>query len=85
MRPALADLPDNAGDLVLGAVGRVSVGAAELGRQQMPAGEDVPRQIAIAVVERIEVTAFLFAVKGIVRGIEIDDLLARRFVVGVHH
>jgi len=61
------------------------VGAAELGGEQVPAGEDVQWQIAIAVVERIEVPPFLLAVDRIVRGIEIDDQPARRLVVGLCH
>ena len=85
VRPALADLRDDARDLVPGAIGGILVGASELGGEQVPAGEDVKRQIAIAVVERIEVPPFLLAVDRIVRGIEIDDQPSRRLVVGVGH
>lgn len=42
--PALVDLSHNARDLVLGAVGRVLVGAAQFGCQQMPtSGAQSPR------------------------------------------
>ena len=78
MRPAFANLADNASDLVPGAVGRVPIGASEFGRQQVPAGEDVQRQIAIAVVESVEVPAFLHAMDRIVGGVDVDDQLAWR-------
>jgi hypothetical protein len=51
----------------------------------MAAGEDVERQVAVAVVEAREVPALLLAVHGIVRRVEIDDELAWRLVVGLHH
>ena len=56
----------------------VDVGPAQLGRQQMPAAEDVERQIAVAVVVAVEEAAFLMPVQRIVGGVEIEDDLRRR-------
>ena len=39
----------------------------------MPVAEDVQRQIAVAVVVAVEVSALLLAVEGIIGGIEVDD------------
>ena len=47
-RPAGADPADDARDLLDGPGRGVDVGAAELGRQQVPAAEDVERQVAVA-------------------------------------
>ena len=60
---------------------RVDVGTAQLGRQQMPAAEDVERQIAVAVVIAVEEAPFLMAVQRVVGGVEIEDDLLRRAAV----
>jgi hypothetical protein len=46
----LPDLPDDAIDFLDGTVAGVDVGAPKLGRKQMPAAEDVERQIAVDAV-----------------------------------
>ena len=77
--PALADLRDDALDLLDGPGRGVDVGAPQLGRQQVPAAEDVQRQVAVAVVVAVEEAALLVAVQRIVGGVEIeDDALGRR-------
>ena len=59
----------------------VDVGAAELGREQVPAAEHVQRQIAVAVIVAVEEAALLVAVQRIIGGVEIeDDPLGRRLV-----
>ena len=80
-RPARADLGDDPRHLLDRAGRGVDVGAAQLGRQQMPAAEDVERQIAVAVVIAVEEAPLLMPVQRIVGGVEIeDDLLRRRAV-----
>ena len=61
----------------------VGVRAAQLGRQQVPAAEDVERQVAVAVVIAVEEAAFLVAMQRIVGGIEIEDDLFGGLLVGV--
>jgi hypothetical protein len=56
---------------------RVDVGAPQLGRQQMPAAEDVERQVAVAVVIAVEEAPLLMSVHRIVSGVEIKDDLLR--------
>ena len=74
-------MPDKARHLVLGAGGGVDVRAPELRRQEMPAAEDVEREITPAVVVAVEEPALLVAVQGVVGGIEVkNDLLGRRAV-----
>ena len=53
-------------------------------RQQVPATEDVERQIAVAVVVAVEEPAFLVSVQRIIGGIQIENDLGRRLLVGVH-
>ena len=74
----MPDLSDDPGDLVLGAGAGIDVGASELGRQQVPAAEDVQRQIAVALVIAMEEPAFLMAVHQIVGGIQVEHDLPRR-------
>ena len=75
---------DDARNLLLGAVGRILVGGPELGGQQMSTGEDVKRQIAIAVIVAVEVPALLLAVDRIVRGVQIDDHARGALEIGLH-
>jgi hypothetical protein len=56
----------------------VDVGAAQLGREQVPAAEHVERQIAVAVVVAMEEAAFLMAMQRVIGGVEIKDDPARR-------
>ena len=56
----------------------------QLGGEQMPAAEDVERQVAIAVVVAVEVPALLLAVDRIVRGVQIDDHARGALEVGLH-
>ena len=55
----------------------------QLGAQQMLAAEDVQRQIAVIIVVAVEEPPFLVAVQRIVRGIQVQDDLARRLVMGL--
>ena len=71
--PAGADLPDNARDLLKGAGRGVDVGAAQPGRQQVPAAEDVERQVAVGVVVAVEEAALLMPVQGNVGRVEVED------------
>ena len=76
--PAAADTSDDALDLLDGARRRIDVGAPELGGKQMPAAEDVERQIAVAVVVAVEEAAFLMPVQGVIGSVEVEDDLLRR-------
>jgi hypothetical protein len=82
-RPAGADLPDDARGL-LDCPGRaVDVGPAQFGGQQMPAAEDIERQIAVAVVIAVEKAPFLMPVQRVVGGVEIENDLLRRSGMGI--
>ena len=61
--PAGADLRDDALDLLDARRRGVDVGAPELGGEQMPAAEDVQRQVAVAVVVAVEEAALLVAMQ----------------------
>jgi hypothetical protein len=84
LRPAGADLGDNARGLLDRAGRRVNVGAPQLGRQQMRAAEDVQRQIAVAVIIAVKEAALLMSVQGVVGGIEIENDLRWRVLVRFH-
>jgi hypothetical protein len=51
----------------------VDVGLPQLGYQQVPAVEDVKRQIAVAAVVAVEEASLLVSVQRIVGGIEVED------------
>jgi hypothetical protein len=54
----------------------VDVRAPQLGRQQVPAAEDIKRQVAVVVT--VEEAPFLIAVNGIVGGVQVEhDALGR--------
>src|SRR5215213_5061693 len=72
-RPSRPDLTHDAGDLRVGPGARVDVGAAQLGGEQMPAAEDVQRQVAVRVVIAVEEAALLVPMDGIVRGVQVED------------
>ena len=74
---------DDARDLLHGAGRGVDVGAAELGRQQVPAAEDVERQVAVGVVVAVEEAALLVPVQRDVGGVEVEDDLPRGRAVRV--
>jgi hypothetical protein len=59
----------------------IDVRAPELGREQMPAAEDVQRQIAVTVVIAVEEPALLVAMQRVVGGIEVENDLLRRHPV----
>ena len=61
--PARADLRRRCAPLLDRAGRAVDVGAPQLRRQQMPAAEDVQRQVAVAVVVAVEEPPFLVAVQ----------------------
>src|SRR5208337_3380475 len=72
-----------AGGLLHRAGSGIDVRAAQLRRQQVPAAEDVERQVAIAVVVAMEELTFLVAMQRIVGGIKVENDLFGRLGVGV--
>jgi hypothetical protein len=82
-RPAATDMRHDAGDLLHRPGRAIDVRAAQPGGQQMTAAEDVERQVAVAIVVAVEEAAFLVAMQRVVGGIEIEDDLFRRLLVGV--
>lgn len=79
-RPAKTDLCNDPLDLLARSCRPVDVRAPQLGCQQVPAAEDVERQVAIAVVVTVEEAALVMAVDRIIGRVEIkDDLLRRLF------
>ena len=78
-----ADAAGDARDLLHRSGGGVDVGAPELGRQQMPAAEDVERQVAVAVVVAVEKAPLLVSVQRHVGGVQVEDDLPRRRAMGV--
>src|SRR5690606_31963431 len=79
-RPAAADLRDDPLDLLARSCGAIDVRAPQPGRQQVPAAEDVERQIAVAVVVAVKEPAFLVPVYRTVRAIETADRLPWRLL-----
>ncbi len=80
-RPPGAQLPGDAPDLVQSPFGRVLVGRPQPRAQQLVAGEDVQRQVAVAVVEAMEEPLRLMAMERDVGRVEIEhNLLGRRCV-----
>ena len=78
--PALPDLRDDKGDLLLGASRGVDVRGPQFRQKQLPAAENIKRQIAVAFVIAVEEPAFLIAMDGVVGRVEIeDDALRRRW------
>ena len=77
LRPAAADLRHDPRDFLDRPGRAIDVRAAQLGRQQVPAAEDVERQVAVAVIIAMEEPAFLVAMQRIVGGIEVEDDLFR--------
>ncbi|MET3524655.1 hypothetical protein ABID25_006526 [Mesorhizobium abyssinicae] len=77
--PLPADLPHDPLDLLDRSLAGVDVGTPELCRQQVPAAEDVERQVAVAVAVAVEEPAFRVTVQRVIGGVEIDP---RRRVVG---
>ena len=78
LRPAAANLGNDARHRLHRAVRRVDARAPQLGVQQMASAEHVERQIAVAVVIAVEEPPLLLAMHRIVGGVEIEDDLARR-------
>lgn len=76
-RPAFPVPADDPRQLDIGSRRLVDVRTPQLGRQQMPAARHVQRQIAIAVVVAVEEPAFLLAVQGIVRRVQVEQDLPR--------
>src|SRR4051794_41590303 len=69
------------GDLLDCAGAAVDVGAPQLGAEEMPAAEDVERQVAVAVVVAMEEAALLMPVQWVIGGVEVEDDLPRRCAV----
>jgi hypothetical protein len=82
-RPAAADPGDNTGNFLDRAGCAIGIRAAQLGRQQVPAAEEVERQVAVAVIITMEKAAFLVAMQWIIGGVQIKNDLFRCLLVGV--
>ena len=82
-RPACAHPVDDARHLLDRTGAGVDVGAAQFGGQQVPAAEDVKRQVAVAIVIAVEEAPFLMPVQRVVGGVKIEDDLFRRARMGV--
>src|SRR5215469_15309101 len=78
LRPAAANLPDNAGHLLHGTVGRIHARAPQLRCQQMPPAENVKRQITVAVIIAVKEPALLAAVHRIIGRIKVKNDFVRR-------
>jgi hypothetical protein len=72
---------NDAGDFLHRTVSGIIGRRSKLRRQQMPAGENIQRQIAVAIVVAVEVPTFLVAVERIVSGVEVDDNSHRRLAM----
>lgn len=83
LRPAKSDLSDDPFDLFDCAGARIDVQTPQLGAEQMPAAENVERQMAIAIVIAVEEAAFLMAMQRVIGRVEVDDDLALRFGVSI--
>ena len=73
-----ADLRDDARHFLDRPGAGVDVGRRSFAAKQVPAAEDVERQVAVAVVIAVEEATFLMPVQRVVGGIEIEDDLPRR-------
>ena len=78
LRPALAQLGHDAARLPRPRRRRILVGRPEPRAQQLIAGEDVQRQIAVAVVVAVEEALRLMAVERDVGRVQIEHDLLRR-------
>src|SRR6516162_4228584 len=70
---ARADLDDNAAYRFTRPRRSINVGAAQLGRQQVPPAEDVERKITVTIIVAVEEAALLVPVQRIVGGIQIEN------------
>src|SRR4051794_15756069 len=75
--PARPDLTDDALDLLHRPGAGVDVGAAQLGGQEMPAAEDVERQVAVAIVVAVKEAALLMPMDRVVGRVQVQDDFAR--------
>ena len=82
VRPHLAEALHQQGQDGPGVPGRVDVGGAQIGHQQLAAAEDVEGQEAVLVVVAVEEAADLVTVDGIVGGVEVQDQFLGGRVVG---
>ena len=76
--PAPAQLGHDALHFFYRAGSRILVGRPQPSAQQLVAGEDIQRQIAVAVVVAVEEALRLMAVKRDIGGVQIEHDLARR-------
>jgi hypothetical protein len=70
--PALAQLPHDARDLLDRTGSRILVGRSEAGAQQLITGENIMRQIAVAVVIAMEEALRLMTIERDVSGVQIE-------------
>jgi hypothetical protein len=82
-RPAGAEVTDNARHLCDRPGAGVDIGTAQFGRQQVPAAEDVKRQVAVAIIIAVKKPALLVPVQRVVGGIKIENDLPRRTHLGL--
>jgi hypothetical protein len=64
-------------DLLDGPGTRIDVGAAQFRREQVPAAEDVERQVAVAIIVAVEEAAFLMPMDRVVGRVQVQDDVAR--------
>ena len=83
LRPAPPDVGHEARHLVLRPGRGVDVRAPQFCRQEMPAAEDIERQVAVTVVVAVEEPALLVAVQRIVGGVEVENDLLGRLAIRV--
>ena len=60
----------------------VDVAGSQVGRHEFVAGEDVQRQKAVMVVVTVKEPLLLFAVNSVVRGVEVEDQVFGRLLMG---
>ena len=83
IRPRLPDPRHDARKFLDGSSSSIDVGRTESGAQQVLAAEDVERQVTIVAVVAVEETRLLIAVQPIVSGVQVQDDLVWRLVVGL--
>ena len=81
-RPGRAEPLDDAGHLSHGAGRGVDVRGPQQGGKQVPTAEDVQGQITVATIVAVEEPPLLLSVQGVVGGIQVEDDLLRRPLLG---
>jgi hypothetical protein len=63
-------------------LGRIDLAGSQLTHRQLNATKDIQGQAAVVMVIVVEKTAFLATIHRIIRGIEVENRLIRRLVIG---